>query len=460
MAFKIFYAWQCDRPNNLCRSLIRRALEDAAKELEADPDIQDAERDGIEIDSDTQDIPGSPPVAETIFAKIRESDVFVADLTPIDLIVPEDDDAEGRRQPPPNPNVLIEYGYALEALGYRRLIGVFNEAFGKPDDLPFDLRHRRWPIGYQAAEGADDDQRRQARQDLVKNLTTAIRPIVQTAAEPESGGATAGPVPEPSETLHIWHEAAHRKFLVAADGDQDAEQLKRAHYQFSYQIAIADGQQLDMARFVDDLRRMSCEVMQFVRSGWPMFDILNKTDLMPRWTTDTDLGEDEFLECNLMNTDGRGLGLSDLWRVSPVGMATIVRAYEEDRFHHMDVDTGSTAGTWFWPQGMAREIAEMIQHARAFAERFEAPETVSFRAEWRGLSGRTTRNPNSPYVGRESVPAHDDGRDVSRTVRVASLAKGWPELTADMLSPVLRMFDARQSVSAQDIQTWSEKFRR
>ena len=140
----------------------------------------------IEIDSDTQNIPGSPPVAETIFEKIRESDVFVADLTPIDLIVPEDEDAEDRRQPPTNPNVLIEYGYALEALGDRRLIGVFNEAFGKPDDLPFDLRHRRWPIGYQAAKGADDDQRRQARQGLVKNLTNAIRPIVQSGGEPKT----------------------------------------------------------------------------------------------------------------------------------------------------------------------------------------------------------------------------------------------------------------------------------
>ena len=67
---------------------------------------------------------------------------------PIDLIVPEDDDVEGRRQPPPNPNVMLEYGYALDALGNQRLIGVFNKAFGKPDDLPFDLRHRRWPIQY------------------------------------------------------------------------------------------------------------------------------------------------------------------------------------------------------------------------------------------------------------------------------------------------------------------------
>ena len=80
---------------------------------------------------------------------------------PIDLIVPEDDDVEGRRQPPPNPNVMLEYGYALDALGNQRLIGVFNKAFGKPDDLPFDLRHRRWPIQYRADASDDTDPMQQ-----------------------------------------------------------------------------------------------------------------------------------------------------------------------------------------------------------------------------------------------------------------------------------------------------------
>ena len=54
----------------------------------------------------------------------------------------------------------------------------------------------------------------------------------------------------------------------------------------------------------------------------------------------------------------------------------------------------------------------------------------------------------------------DDRRVFSKTVPVAGLARSWPELTAAMLSRVLRVFDAKESVSARDIQTWSEKFRR
>ena len=106
---------------------------------------------------------------------------------------------------------------------------------------------------------------------------------------------------------------------------------------------------------------------------------------------------------------------------------------------------------------MAREIAEMIRHAHAFAARFEAPETVSFRAEWSGLPGRKLGDPPNPFVLMQSGTVRDDRRVFTRTVPVASLADGWPELTATVLAPILRIFDVCQSVSAQDIQAWSEK---
>ena len=267
------------------------------------------------------------------------------------------------------------------------------------------------------------------------------------------------PVAEPDDPLRRWHDAGHGKFLELADSDDEAEQLKRAHYQFSYQISVASGQQLDMAGLVDELRTMGYEVMQLVRSGWPMFHIFDVMELLPRSTTDPVLGDDEFFECNVMNTDGRGLGLSDLWRVSPGGLATITRAYQEDRLREWNERNGLAPGTWFWPWWMAREIAEVIRHARAFAERFEAPETVSFRAEWHGLQGRTLKDPNHPWAERGAGAAREDGRVVARTVPVAELVEGWPKLTAEMLSPVMRMFDPYRSVSAEQVQAWSQDFR-
>ena len=182
MSFKLFYAWQSDTPSNVCRGLIRRALDEAKKQLEDDLEIQDAVRGEVVVDQDTQDIPGSPPIAETIFEKIRGCNVFIADLTPTHIGPNE--------RAAPNPNILIEYGYALHALGDQRIIGVFNEVYGRPEDLPFDLRHRRWPVRYRAHEDDAQEVRRNERKRLARELVNAIRSIIRTLAESESAGPT------------------------------------------------------------------------------------------------------------------------------------------------------------------------------------------------------------------------------------------------------------------------------
>ena len=182
MAFNIFYAWQSDTPNNVGRGLIRHALNGAKRQLEEDLEIQDAVRGEIVVDQDTQNIPGSPPIAETIFSKIRECDAFVADLTPTHIGPNE--------RAAPNPNILIEYGYALRTLGDQRIIGVFNEAFGRPEDLPFDLQHRRWPIRYRAQREDAPQDRQEVRERLAQELVTAFRSIIGTLAVPRSDDLT------------------------------------------------------------------------------------------------------------------------------------------------------------------------------------------------------------------------------------------------------------------------------
>ena len=38
---------------------------------------------------------------------------------------------------------MLELGYAAAILAWERVILVFNEKYGRPDDLPFDLRQHR-----------------------------------------------------------------------------------------------------------------------------------------------------------------------------------------------------------------------------------------------------------------------------------------------------------------------------
>jgi hypothetical protein len=166
MPIRIFYSWQSDVRVN--RNFIRSALERAVTNLNSELQLEEADRE-ILIDQDTQGLPGSPPIADAILAKIRTTDIFLADLTFID------DGAAGARKTP-NPNVMLEYGYALHALGDAKLIGVFNEAFGSPSELPFDLAHRRWPIRFSFTDQSID--RTAQRQALAQALHGAISAII------------------------------------------------------------------------------------------------------------------------------------------------------------------------------------------------------------------------------------------------------------------------------------------
>ena len=72
-----FYAWQSDTPEECNRHFIRIALEDAAKRISADA-IMGVD---LRIDYDTEGVPGTPPITDTILDKIRECDIFIPDVT-------------------------------------------------------------------------------------------------------------------------------------------------------------------------------------------------------------------------------------------------------------------------------------------------------------------------------------------------------------------------------------------
>lgn len=100
----------------------------------------------------------------------------------------------------PNSNVLIEYGYALHALGHERIVAVFNEEFGDCKDLPFDISHRRWPNTYRTSGAGSDEQAQAAcraeRKELARKLAYAIKTIVQEEAKRKevTDDANAGPL--------------------------------------------------------------------------------------------------------------------------------------------------------------------------------------------------------------------------------------------------------------------------
>jgi hypothetical protein len=165
----IFYSWQSDLPIATNRGFIQEALERAAKDIRSDEEI------GIDpsIDRDTQGVPGSPNIVATIFEKIGRADVFVADVS---FITPPDHARKRERKRIPNPNVLIELGYAAHNHGWGRILCVFNTAFGRVEDLPFDIRQHSITCYSLAKRQAKADVRRV----LVAHLRNKIRLILTT----------------------------------------------------------------------------------------------------------------------------------------------------------------------------------------------------------------------------------------------------------------------------------------
>jgi hypothetical protein len=139
----VFYAWQAQLLGKCNRSLIEEALERALQDLAQDKEgsIEFA------MDQDARGVLGSPEISATILQKIETCSIFVADITPVGSLI------NGKKTP--NPNVLFELGYAWHKLGESRIILVLNEAFGSPEDLPFDLLKRSLVLYRRDPEASD-----------------------------------------------------------------------------------------------------------------------------------------------------------------------------------------------------------------------------------------------------------------------------------------------------------------
>jgi len=169
----IFFSWQSDRPSKEGRTLIEQALRAALAELVNDASVEPALRE-ISIDKDTTGVPGSPAIFETILKKIDSATIFVPDLTFTGVRV--------KGELTPNPNVLIEYGWALKSRGLHRIVAVMNEAHGEPtkETMPFDMAHLRFPITYNLPDGAPDAERRIARTKLTEKLKMALKAVFES----------------------------------------------------------------------------------------------------------------------------------------------------------------------------------------------------------------------------------------------------------------------------------------
>ena len=164
MDVTVFYSWQSDRPKDLCRYLIRDAANKALRQLGTSVDVEPSPR----LDHDTKGESGMPEIAKTIFRKIQRAGFFLADVT----FVGSADSADAEHEKLlPNPNVLVELGFAARAIGWERIMCVMNEFFGLREEQILNIRHRRLPIGYTLQSKAE-------RSDALAQLAERIKRAV------------------------------------------------------------------------------------------------------------------------------------------------------------------------------------------------------------------------------------------------------------------------------------------
>jgi len=184
MKLKIFYSWQsADIKHN--RYFILDCINDAVKKIKQIPDFKNIE---IKVIDAIRNEVGQVAVADTIIQEIIPScDIFIADLT-------------GNRinklfnwflksKVAPNPNVMAEYGVALNSLGKHRIISVLNTSYngspkedGNNDIIPFDLRHDRFPTEYNFCK-RNEHRKSEIKKAFVHELISVLKLTIQNVLE-------------------------------------------------------------------------------------------------------------------------------------------------------------------------------------------------------------------------------------------------------------------------------------
>jgi hypothetical protein len=173
MEYTVFYSWQSDLPRKPTRDLIRDRAAAAINRISVEVSMDDSPR----LDSDTENVSGVPDIAATIYGKISAADIFLADLSIVARTVPLD--ASKKNKALPNPNVLLELGYAAAKLGWDRLVLVMNTNYGDPEELPFDLRNRRFPLTFKLMPDSRKDVGK-IQADLSENIEFALRSAIRS----------------------------------------------------------------------------------------------------------------------------------------------------------------------------------------------------------------------------------------------------------------------------------------
>jgi hypothetical protein len=187
MELTIFYSWQTSTDTKYNKTFINKCIEKAIKKIKVKPEFQNVKFTLIEA---IRGEPGSPPLASKIIdERIPNCDIFIADLSVINrlpwILRKVVELFKVKFEPTQNNNVINEHGVAANAIGYGKIIGILNKAYGSPHDnpenIPFDLRHLRFPIEYNYTKKSKDKE--YIQNQLINDLSGALSDTAKFALQ-------------------------------------------------------------------------------------------------------------------------------------------------------------------------------------------------------------------------------------------------------------------------------------
>jgi len=167
MEIVTFYSWQSDTDRKIGRNFVQNCIEDSIakvnKQLKSNLKVIKEEKELV-LDQATERTLGSVDIANSLFQKIDLCSIFICDISIVQ---------NSRKRKHPNPNVLIELGYASSRIGWENVIMIFNTSKSKVENLPFDIRSRR-VFDYKLSLNTSAEVKTQEKKRLKDRLISAL----------------------------------------------------------------------------------------------------------------------------------------------------------------------------------------------------------------------------------------------------------------------------------------------
>jgi hypothetical protein len=247
--------------------------------------------------------------------------------------------------------------------------------------------------------------------------------------------------------LERWHLAAAKAYAASIqEHGAPVEQLGARYFQFSYSIDPSEGGP-PHDELLEVLEQTEQAVDREVHTGWPLLIVIrDRGGATFRTAADVDDGQLEFLETNFIR-EGSKVQATDLWRVSASGLVTVMRGYLEDSASGQR--SGFRPGVDISPLWLAKNLAEIVTHARVFARSFPNSARVFFRCEWLGLQGRIASDPHRGRWFGLGHPAADDRRLVTRAFSIGEMVASPQDVIYELAGPVIRALGTSGAMNRQ-----------